>query len=127
MFHLLWCLDAQRKGMVIKMRLEDIHIGDLLRVRDWADMQCKFGLLVDSVVCRFGFTSEMQYLCGWIFEVKDIEQERIIPSDMNMLRRYSGGYWNLSADMLAPFVPISAVDDFEDVDLSQFLEVSNET
>ena len=109
------------------MRLEDIHIGDLLRVRDWADMQCEFGLVTDVVDCHFGFTSEMQYLCGWVFDVKGIEQERIVPSDMNMLRKFDGGYWYLSADMLAPFVPIPAVDDFEDIDPSQFLEVTNET
>lgn len=110
------------------MRLDDIHVGDLLRVRSWEDMLYEFGSGNGDVIgCRFGFPTEMQHLCGKVFEVGSIADQEIMPSDMSMLLKYNRTYWHLSADMLEPCVPISALDDFEDVDLSQFLEVPNET
>ena len=52
------------------MRDEDIHIGDVLRIRQWDDMAKEFGVNdYGSIPCRCAFTEDMCYLCGEKFTV----------------------------------------------------------
>lgn len=67
------------------MRLEDIHIGDVLQVRDWDDMALEFGEK-DGFQGRVVLTSpavfipSMRYLCGRVFTVSNINEKGFISS-----------------------------------------------
>lgn len=80
------------------MRIEDIHIGDVLRVREWDDMEAEFGLdSVGDIPCPGLFVRGMEHLCGKIFTVeKIISGMRIVPVENDF------GGWLISADMLEP-------------------------
>lgn len=95
------------------MRDEDIHIGGVLRIRQWDDMANEFGInALGSIDCRCCFTTEMIHMCGTQFTVKNIYKDNC----GICYRSFEGGenerpfgHWYISADMLEPF----AEDDFE--------------
>lgn len=50
------------------------EVGDILRVRDWDDMERQFGCNIDGDIdCEFTFTNEMSYMCGMTFTVANID------------------------------------------------------
>lgn len=55
------------------MRSEDIHIGDILLVRQWDDMVHEFGTDADGCInTRYGFRPDIKDLCGKQFRVTEI-------------------------------------------------------
>lgn len=55
------------------MRDGDIHIGDVLRVRQWDDMLKEFGSDEHGKIkSRYGFAESCKYLCGMQFVVTEI-------------------------------------------------------
>lgn len=98
------------------MRLEDIHVGDVLRIREWDDMVKEFGVDGSFIKVPFTFTNSMRYLCGQTFTVYSIS-------------RYSGKLhsvegieerFEISAEMLQPPFSEAPEDNFEFIDLSGF-------
>lgn len=95
------------------MRDEDIHIGDVLRVKQWEDMKEEFGYGIEGGILTIpSFAGGMRYLCGTQFTVKNIYKD----CGGICYRSFEGGenerqfgHWYISADMLEPF----AEDDFE--------------
>lgn len=92
------------------MEEKDIHIGDVLKIRSWEDMKFEYGvdefgaIVSDKGVC---FHEEMQYLCGRIFTVEDVEQrvgketKYYSVEDVENLDTYGG--WYITAWMLEPY------------------------
>ena len=55
------------------MRDEDIHMGDILLVRQWDDMVREFGTDANGYInTRYGFRPDIKYLCGKQFRVMKI-------------------------------------------------------
>ena len=87
---------------MVKQKFE---IGDILRIRQWDDMADEFGIIGDTIECKFGFTPAMRYLCGQKFTVKEIydgefQSEEGIENDT-----HSDDYWSISEDMLEMVEP----------------------
>lgn len=118
------------------MRLEDIHVGDVLRIREWDDMKSEFGLdFFGGIDCLAGFAPEMEYLCGKVFTVDHIDYRR----DEVKARIWSReGYetcdfpensrnitWIITSDMLEPLFEQNSVEELYDPisidDLRNFL------
>ena len=109
------------------MRDEDIHIGDMLRVREWDDMQREFGTIVaqgaEAIHTRaWAFIDTMFPLCGKVFTVR-----KVVPTTSALCYRSEeneeGGYM-ITAEMLEPaYIPEeSPEDNLPNIDLTDFLE-----
>lgn len=112
------------------MRLEDIHVGDVLRIREWDDMVAEYrkdpdgdiSLISYSDFCYPYFVRTMRYLCGKVFTVKSINIDNTLYS-VEGIELATDPYntvgfdWNITAEMLEPVCE----DDFEPVDLLRFL------
>lgn len=75
-------------------------IGELVRIRQWDDMEKEFGTrATGSVDCKCHFTREMKPLCGKYAEIKDLRVDGIV-----FLRFFncddSVENWNYSTDMI---------------------------
>lgn len=89
------------------MKYRDIHVGDVLRIRRWEDMEAEFGLDDDGEInCPFKFTKNMLPMCGQKFTVmkRDLRErffseEGVEKVNLSQWR----DYWNISADMLEPW------------------------
>lgn len=94
------------------MKDEDIHIGDVLRIRQWDDMVDEFGLnSYGYIECSGVFATNMKYLCGKQFTVSSIEYGTYY-SDERVERNSLGRMiWRITADMLEP----SEEDSLEDI------------
>ena len=80
------------------MRITQVHKGDMVRIRQWEDMEQEFGLNDrGSIICPFHFSVEMKSLCGEVFRVVKIRG-----GDLIILEDHEGGVldWNFSAEML---------------------------
>ena len=91
------------------MRKEHIHIGDVLRIREWDDMVEEFGYEFgdgDDIDCDKVFTSKMAYLCGQKFTVRGISDHDgfLSEEDVELSVDSPLGTWVISADMLEPYV-----------------------
>lgn len=102
------------------MKDNEIHIGDVLRIREWDDMAAEFGvewrLEYQVINCRFAFTDDMKPLCGKKFTVRGINKDNWTDrmcylSEERAEDRASDLflYWKISADMLEPFEEEEAV------------------
>lgn len=113
------------------MKLEDIHVGDILKVRGWDDMVSEYG--EDShgdirVGVGIWFAKPMRYLCGRVFTVNSIsrygtlhsaegiefEADPLNPEDYE---------WAITASMLELyFLDLTEPEeDYSTIDLSEFL------
>ncbi len=101
------------------MKLEDIRIGDTIRVRQWDDMVAEFGLDDDGdIKTPSGFLQDMANLCGQTFEV--IEFGPLIDGAVRVIT--SPLTWSiLTPEVFEPVVEDSP-DQFDFVDLSEYLE-----
>lgn len=103
------------------MKLEDIRIGDELRIRQWDDMVDEFGIN-DYVIIpvRLGFNADMAYMCGEKFTVSAINCGILSSIEKIEYKRGNGTYWYISADMLEPIM-----DELPDFEVSQddFLDI----
>ena len=75
-------------------------VGELVRIRQWDDMEKEFGLTtLGSIRCRCCFTEGMKPLCGKYAEIKDLLLDGIVH-----LRFFncdeSVENWNYSIDMI---------------------------
>lgn len=98
------------------MELKDIHIGDVLQVREWDDMAEEYGMDEDEILVPNIFIKNMCYLCGQTFTVSSIDEYGGIHSAERI-----EGLYNISAEMLQLPFPEAAEDGFEPVDISGFL------
>lgn len=48
-------------------------VGDKVKVKTWEQMESEFGISDGSIDCLFGFTPSMQYLCGTVQEIIDMD------------------------------------------------------
>ena len=99
------------------MRDEDIHIGDVLRIRQWCDLVDEFGLDEDGKIkfyigsgydsIPFWFSPNQRYLCGQTFTVNQIKSANggyFYSSQENVEHsRDCGDRYIIVADMLEPF------------------------
>ena len=97
------------------MRDEDIHIGDVLRIRQWDDMVDEFKQDIDGYL-RFNigvssdpipvfFPPQLKYLCGKTFtvnKIKSVGGGYFYSSKENVERRDRVGRYVIVADMLEP-------------------------
>lgn len=71
------------------------QVGDILRIRQWDDMANEYGCTpYGSIHCNFMFTREMRCMCGEIFTVKEITNDRYYSEEG------IEGMYSISADML---------------------------
>lgn len=55
------------------MKDSEIHVGDVLQVREWDDMVSEFGTDANGYInTRYGFRPDIKYLCGKQFRVMKI-------------------------------------------------------
>lgn len=103
------------------MKLEDIHIGDVVRIRQYEDMVREFGERRGgntrwiNIPCPFVDT--MKYLCGQTFTVSETYSFGRIVLDGDV-------GWMITADMVEPAEQIESTTDepYEYIDISAFLE-----
>lgn len=105
------------------MNDKDIHIGDVLRVRQWEDMVNEYGTIFDEDSYCYAikvnesvvFLKKMKHLCGQIFTVSryyDLDfndKNRFYLSKEKVENMKAFGAWLICAEMLEPFTE----DDFE--------------
>lgn len=82
------------------MRDEDIHIGDMVRVRQWEDMEEEFGLNEDGDIdLLFPFQYAIKKFCGLQFTVEE-----------HYDGAYKGtlcgvpGHWHFTHEVLEPII-----------------------
>lgn len=129
------------------MKLEDIHVGDVLRVRAWKDMESEFGLdSYGGIDCLGCFEPEMKYLCGKVFTVDHIDygmgdieasvRSREECETCDFPENSTGVTWTITSDMLEPLFEQNLAEELYDPisinELRDFLsfganEVENET
>lgn len=106
------------------MRDEDIHIGDVLRIRQWSDMVDEYGTTdwdEDYYYCmiqvspRIRFWRKMRYICGKTFTVSGIEEIQVESDKVQIYFSEEGvektdfatnrcQSWIVCAEMLEPIV-----------------------
>lgn len=93
--------------------------GDLVRIRDWNDMEAQFGTAESgAIACKFSFVGGMRHLCGRQFVVRRIDpNDRVIPMEMDLFEDKEGyrGTWSISTDMIE-----LVHEDFEDAQEEDF-------
>lgn len=100
------------------MKHTDIHIGDVLKIREWEDMYDEFGVNgLGNIPCPVPFTTAMQDLCGKRFTVRYIQKN----SSQILAEEKEFKFWNISADMLEPFWETDELDDINDSELIDIL------
>lgn len=114
------------------MRIEDIHIGDIVQIRDWDDMALEFGKETDVYgierICTtpFWFVPSMKYLCGKVLTIKIVDKGGYVSSVegyelSSCPENPRNRNWFMCASMLQPFAPNAPDENFEPIDLSGFL------
>lgn len=101
------------------MKDEDIHIGDVLRVRQWGDMVSEYGMRGDEdyYYCAIKlnndvkFLKKMAHLCGQVFTVSEDYDYEFNDTKIKFYRSKEGvekikafGLWLICAEMLEPFI-----------------------
>lgn len=103
------------------MKLEDIRVGDELRIRQWDDMVDEFGIdYFGAIPVRLGFNKSMAYMCGEKFTVSAIDGYCLSSIEKIEYKSDDTDYWYISADMLEPIM--DELPDFE-VDQDDFLNI----
>lgn len=98
----------------------EFHAGDVVRIRDWDDMEAEFGLNSwGNINCRFTFTDEMSAYCGEVYTIEYIDEREFVHfAEWNSL---SDDY-NVSFDMLE-LVEDPNQESIPDFDLDTLLEM----
>lgn len=103
------------------MKDEDIHIGDVLRIRQWDDMVDEFGLnSYGYIECRGVFVAHMKYLCGKQFTVSSVEYGDYHSDERVELNSQGRMMWRITADMLEP-IEEDFLEDITDEELIKLL------
>lgn len=87
------------------MRDEEIHVGDVLRIRDWNDMACEFSGSdrehIPMLPKRTSFVRSMQRYCGEVYTVSAINKE--YGMTVYKFKETSGiNNWLVCSEMLEP-------------------------
>lgn len=87
------------------MKRSYIHIGDVLRIREWDDMASEFGYKYgNDIDCDRVFTVGMKHLCGQKFTVKGLSgTDGFLSEEGIECNERPFGVWAISADMLEPY------------------------
>lgn len=108
------------------MRLEDIHVGDVLRIRQWDDMEAEFGVNSCGGVDSFPFFfSNMKYLCGETFTVANISPTtrdgvvRLRSVEKLEAIRYTNIEWFISSDMVEPIEYDAPDESYEPISINE--------
>lgn len=99
-------------------------VGDVLRVRDWDDMEKEFGLTcAGNIDCEFRFIQSMKYMCGQRFTVERIENRGAgdIYRSEERIECDAHPKYNISEDMLEPFEEIPDFNTATEDELNSFL------
>lgn len=98
----------------------EFHIGDVVRIRDWEDMEQEFGLNeYGNIACRFSFTDKMGSYCGEVYTIEYIDERKHV----HFAERHSlSSDFNVSFDMIE-LVEDSGPDQIQDNDLMMLLEM----
>lgn len=101
------------------MKDEDIHIGDVLRIRQWEDMAGEYETVNDedpyycAIKLNNGvkFLKKMAHLCGQVFTISENYDYEFNNTKMKFYRSKEGvekmkafGLWLICAEMLEPFI-----------------------
>lgn len=98
----------------------EFHIGDVVRIRDWEDMEQEFGLNeYGNIACRFSFTDKMRSYCGEVYTIGHIDERKHVHFEE---RHSLSGDFNVSFDMIE-LVEDSGPDQIQDTDLMMLLEM----
>jgi len=96
--------------------LQDLHVGDRVRIRDWDDMASEYGLDEDgdinTVPC---FVERMRYLCGTDGSIVKLPLKN---SSDALIRLSNDDGWVITLAMIEPID-----DDAEPVDQASFFEI----
>lgn len=107
------------------MKYRDIHVGDVLRIRRWEDMEAEFGLGDDGEInCSFKFTKNMLPVCGQKFTVMKRDSRERFWSEEGVEKINLPtwrDHWNISADMLEPWCEEEIVEPVSEDSLFDFL------
>lgn len=102
------------------MRLENIHIGDTVRIRQWDDMAAEFGLDKDGDIhSPWGFLHDMVGLCGRTFEVTELHP--LGDGYTQVITAPRTDWAILTTEVFEPVAEVSP-EQFDFVDLSEYLE-----
>lgn len=106
------------------------QVGDFVRIRQWDDMNEKFGTDCGKIDCVYTFTEEMKEFCGGVFKIIRITTEVYIGkekryflekvSDSDDYHRNINDYY-ISKDMLEPTVEIGDEEDIDPGTIGAFL------
>lgn len=82
------------------MKLEDLKVGDRVRIRSWEEMEKEFEVSDDGdiIYCKLKFINEMKHLCGRTAIVKSIDEGYVELADWS--DKDGDMLWVFSADML---------------------------
>ena len=96
-----------------------MRAGDLVRFRQWDDMEAEFGSDCDTIDCASGFPREMEPLCGVTVVVRECIGQTVYLSKESeeLVRELTNDWWNYSIDMFEV-----AEQPIEPVNLDLFLE-----
>ena len=98
------------------MRFEDIHVGDVVRIRDWDDMVQEFGIIEGCIKTKPVFSKRMRHLCGRVMTITEaIGSRDIITDDI------ATEPWFLGADMFEPAQ--LTLEPFDNDDIRMLLEI----
>lgn len=97
----------------------EFHIGDVVRIRDWDDMEAEFGLnRYGNIDCRFTFTHKMSAYCGEVYTIERIRGEHVYFEERHSL----SSDFNVAFDMIE-LVEDPGLETIPDFDLDALLEM----
>ena len=105
------------------MKDNEIHIGDMLRVRSFEDMKSEFGIDEDGDIRgehNIWFDNEMKPLCGKVFTVSEFEYDEY-HSVEGIEDCDDGTHWSVRAWMLDPFNDTDELEPASDDDFDVLL------
>lgn len=98
----------------------EFHAGDVVRIREWDDMEQEFGLNeYGNIACRFSFTDKMRSYCGEVYTIGLIDEREHVHFEE---RHSLSSDFNVSFDMIE-LVEDSGLETIPDFDLDALLEM----
>lgn len=109
--------------------MSKFEVGDLVRVKNWDEMEREFGRDGLGIPCNENvrFVVNMEYLCGEVFEIQDVckndcagvdEYAVGVEAFRKETRSLEGEYWIITAEMIEHVDDDRLCDD--DVDPESF-------
>ncbi len=54
--------------------MRDFINGDVVKIKEWDDMERAYGIIGGNIIVPFAFTPEMRHLCGRTLKIKNIKR-----------------------------------------------------